>query len=127
MPPCNALNPHTDVLLNFQIGARLFVNGILLIDRFDDRVQVSAGTPKHEEHEATVELEQGVLYDIIADFREDTGTAEFSLMWQQPWPKQERVAIPSANLYPTTDAIKGSPFKMTSYRNNTNALLEGLY
>ena len=99
----------------------------MLIDHLDDGAEIPDGAPSHEEHEATVKLEEGVLYDIVADFRENTATAEFSLMWQQPWPKQQRVAIPSANLYPASDAIKGSPFTMMSYRNNTDQLLEGLY
>ena len=90
-------------------GVRLFVNGQLLIDQWND----SGG----EELSGSIDLEGGRKYDLRFDYFENTGAAKAILMWESAsTPKQ---VIPRSKLYsdiiaqtlaPTADAfVQGGP------------------
>jgi hypothetical protein len=72
-------------------AVRLWVNGSLLIDQ-DDTFHASA------EHAGTAALEAGKRYDVVMEFRDDTGTAEARLRWSGP--AQPKEAVPASQLYP---------------------------
>jgi glucose/arabinose dehydrogenase len=72
-------------------GVRLFVNGQLLIDQWND----SSG----DELSGTIDLQAGQKYDLRFDYFENGGPAKAQLLWSSPsTPKQ---VIPRAKLFST--------------------------
>ncbi|MFK7769851.1 MAG: endo-1,4-beta-xylanase [Mariniblastus sp.] len=77
------------LILNANDGARLWVNGQLLIDQFDSG-SVSDAT-------AAISLVAGRRYDIQLEYRETTGDASVKLEWESV--SLSREVIPSERLY----------------------------
>ena len=69
-------------------GARLWVNGQLLIDRFDDATTNATGT---------IDLISGRRYDIQLEYRENNGDASVRLEWSSE--SQNREVIPQQYLF----------------------------
>ena len=76
-------------IVNGSDGARLWVNGQLLIDEFE------SGSLSNET--ATIDLIAGRRYDIQLEYRENTGNASISLEWSSE--SLAREVIPSSRLY----------------------------
>lgn len=98
-------------------GARLWVNGQLLIDRFEEPVDESessgfetfASIPFVEYSNGTAEpLDTGVMHDIVLEYRENTGGAVVRLLYSSPTISKQ--VIPMERLYHSTEPILGSPF-----------------
>ena len=70
-------------------GARLWVNGTLLIDNTSKKGLV--------EKEGTILLAAGVRYDIVMEYTEDKGNAVARLLWSSH--SQPKTLIPQASLY----------------------------
>ncbi len=69
-------------------GARLWVNGQLLIDSFEDATTNASGS---------IDLISGRRYDIQLEYREDTGNASVRLEWSSA--SQNRQVIPESVLF----------------------------
>ena len=75
-------------------GARLWVNGTLLVDSWVDQTAT--------EHSGTIALNASVKYDIKLEYYERTGDASVQLSWSSPTtPKQ---VIPETQLFLPTQA-----------------------
>src|SRR5439155_5112809 len=74
-------------------GAKLWVNGQLIIDRWTNTTASATGT---------VSLVGGVRYDIKLEYFENTSYASNSLFWWSP--SQTKQVIPMVRLYPNTNA-----------------------
>lgn len=82
--------PHS-FTLSAEGGARLWINGRKVIDRWSDSSVINATT--------TVELVSGRKYDIQLEFKESSGSASIDLKWSSPsLPIQ---ALPTARLFPS--------------------------
>ncbi len=77
-------------IVNANDGARLWINGQLLIDQFSNSSVVNAT--------ATIDLIAGRKYDIQMEFRENTGAASAKLEWSSN--SLAREVIPTERLYP---------------------------
>ena len=77
------------LVINANDGARLWVNGQLLIDEFD------AGTVS--DATSTIDLIAGRRYDIQLEYRETTGDASIKLEWESA--SLAREVVPSNRLY----------------------------
>ena len=75
--------------LNADDGARLWVNGQLLIDQFQSGSVTEAS--------ATINVIAGRKYDIQLEYLEDTGSASVKLEWSSP--SLPRQVIPTNRLY----------------------------
>ncbi len=75
--------------VNANDGARLWVNGVLLIDQFDNPLVLDAS--------ASIDLIAGRRYDIQFEFRENTGGASAKLEWDSP--SLNREVVPTSQLY----------------------------
>lgn len=75
--------------VNADDGARLWVNGQLLIDQFD--------TDGVDDATASIDLIAGRRYDVLLEFREATGDAAVRLEWSSP--SIAREVIPTAQLF----------------------------
>jgi GH35 family endo-1,4-beta-xylanase len=84
----NFTEPHS-FIVNANDGARLWVNGQLLIDQFDAGNLIDAS--------ATIDLVAGRRYEIQLDFREAVGEAGVSLEWSSP--STAREVIPQNQLF----------------------------
>lgn len=78
-------------------GARLWVNGTLLIDQWD-----STGTATPGTHTATIALTANQFYTIEVHWNEGVANAEFSLKWSSTTQAEE--TIPAAALYPAAES-----------------------
>ncbi|TWU48879.1 Endo-1,4-beta-xylanase Z precursor [Rubripirellula tenax] len=76
-------------------GARLWVNGQLLVDQFDAS-GLTAVT-------ATIDLVAGRRYDLVMEYRESTGNASAKLQWSSP--SQSLEVVPESQLTPS---VRGS-------------------
>ena len=76
-------------ILNANDGARLWVNGQLLIDEFE------SGSISDET--ASIDLIAGRRYDIQLEYRENTGNASVSLEWSSD--SLDREVVPTDRLY----------------------------
>lgn len=72
-------------------GGRLWVDGQLLIDRWDSSRSVTAS--------GSIALEAGKLYDIKLEYRQNVKGAKVSLRWRSPSLRRLQV-VPSTMLYP---------------------------
>ncbi len=75
--------------VNANDGARLWINGALLIDQFDNPLVTNSS--------ATIDLISGRRYDIQFEFRESTGAATATLEWDSP--SLTREIVPTSQLY----------------------------
>ena len=84
--------------LNSDDGAKLWVDNVVLIDRWDSTCNETSGT---------IVLKPHVFYNIKLEYKEVTGTAFVELSWaSQSTPKE---IIPASQLYYETH-VKQSPF-----------------
>lgn len=74
---------------------RLYVNGQLIIDNFEDHTLT--------EDSASITLEAGQKYDIKIEYVENTGEAAIKLLWSST--SQPKEVIPQNVLYPNPDAL----------------------
>jgi hypothetical protein len=72
-------------------GARLWVNGELLVDRWSSKRAFKAS--------GSIALEAGKLYDIQLEYRQNVKAARVSLKWRSPSLRKAQV-IPASMLYP---------------------------
>ncbi|HEY5921606.1 MAG TPA: CARDB domain-containing protein, partial [Kofleriaceae bacterium] len=72
-------------------GVRLWINGVLVIDRWPAHVGETAGT---------IALQAGQRYSIRVDFYEDSGGAQMKLSWSSP--SQVKEIVPTSQLYAAT-------------------------
>jgi len=97
-------------------GARLWVDSVPLIDRWDSYCN---------ETSATIALKANVFYDIKMEYKQVTGSAFAKLSWaSQSTPKE---IVPSSQLYYETQAKK-SPFSfivMPNVANGTRSTAAG--
>ena len=94
-------------------GARLWVDGQLLIDEWHDQSPT--------EHSGTISLAADTTYLIRMDYREDGGGAEAHLSWQPPGGVKE--IIPTTALGPMADADgDGVPDSCTASDCNNNGV-----
>ncbi|KDO30965.1 hypothetical protein SPRG_04153 [Saprolegnia parasitica CBS 223.65] len=89
-------------------GARLWVNHVLVLDAYD--IDVSAMTTYISNATALV---AGRLYDIVLEYRENTGAAACILSWSSP--SQDWSVVPSERLFYPDAHIKESPFAVAPY------------
>ena len=87
-------------------GAKVWINGILLIDQFDNTV--SDGSQEEFEGTTPAPLVAGRLYDIVVEYKENTGSAKMSLLYSSP--SQPKSVIPSNRLFHSETEIASSPF-----------------
>jgi YVTN family beta-propeller protein len=88
-------------------GVRLYLNGALLINNWTDH-----GTTTN--NASPVTLVAGQRYDLVLEYYERTGGAVMKLNWQTPG-TTSFVAIPAAQLYPTsTQGLLGQYFTNTA-------------
>ncbi len=80
-------------------GVRLWVNGEQIVDDWTSRPAAEKKATK------TLSLEAGKLYDITMEYYEDTGDAVAKLLWSSD--KQDKVVIPTTQLYPNTSTVTG--------------------
>ncbi|CAM9130727.1 unnamed protein product, partial [Phaeothamnion confervicola] len=94
-------------------GARLWVNGSLLFDHFED--DLGAGDDAtlfgRYEVETAEPLVAGRLYSIRIEFRENYGSARARLLWSSR--SQPLETVPTHRLYYELVAVRGSPFAVT--------------
>ena len=99
-------------------GAKLFINDILIIDKFDSMVNtttpgvVNATSSRSEYFEysgtTSTPLMAGRLYSIKLEYRENTGNAQIRFMWSSP--SQKKVVVPTSRLFFKSTPIVDSPF-----------------
>jgi len=79
-------------------GAKLFINGQLLIDKWLDQGLT--------EYFASIDLQGGVLYDIQLDYLRINGGAEAHLQWYSA--DQVKQVVPQSRLYPLPTGVVGA-------------------
>ena len=91
-------------------GARVWVDGVLLIDQYDNEVGdgqaaavFSAPTP--------TPLVANRLVSVKIEYRENAGPAAFTLGWVST--SQPYEVVPSYRLFPSAQEIAGSPFTVS--------------
>lgn len=84
--------------INHDNGAKLWVNGSLIIDQWND-----SGTATPGEHSATIALTANQFYDIRLDWNEGGSVAYCKLEWQST--SQSREVVPQDRLYPKAEAL----------------------
>ena len=82
-------------------GARLYVDGTLVVDQWD------ASAPS--EYSATLAAEAGLMYELKMEYRHVTGDASASLLYSSP--SVAKRVIPSSRLFSSPQHVFGSPFK----------------
>jgi GH43 family beta-xylosidase len=78
-------------------GVRLWIDGKLLIDNWDNHVA--------EIDTATIALEGGKRYDVRLEYYDNSGVAEIRLQWQSA--SQPLEAIPATHLYASPAGVWG--------------------
>ncbi|KAF4031960.1 Fibronectin type III domain [Phytophthora infestans] len=89
-------------------GARLWIENQLVIDQYD--FDVDASTAVEFQANASVALIKDRLTGITLEYRENSGVASVSLLWQSH--TQPKRIVPSARLFHRSDAIMKSPFSV---------------
>ena len=79
-------------IVNADDGARLWVNGQLLVNQFE-----ASGLANETE---TIDLIAGRRYDIQLEYREGTGNASVMLEWSSP--SQPQQVVPTERLHPAS-------------------------
>ena len=75
--------------VNANDGARLWINGVLLIDQFESLLVSGAS--------ASIDLIAGRRYDIVFEYRENTGAASARLEWESA--SLSRAIVPTSQLF----------------------------
>ena len=75
--------------VNANDGARLWINGVLLIDQFESPLVSGAS--------ASIDLIAGRRYDIVFEYRENTGAASARLEWESA--SLSRAIVPTSQLF----------------------------
>ena len=88
-------------MIEFDDNVRLFIDGVLLVDKWD-RAPYTAS--------ATVDLVAGTYHEILLEYREIRNDAHLHLFWESPTVAKE--LVPSTNLFYTED-VNGSPANYT--------------
>jgi glucose/arabinose dehydrogenase len=96
-------------------GARLWVNGRLLVDRWADHAVA--------EDTGTIELAAGTKYPIRVEYQDRQGPAVAQLSWSAPGLPKQRV--PTARLHPPALLVTGS-LALTTAEAATKLRVEGL-
>ncbi|KUF76226.1 Titin [Phytophthora nicotianae] len=91
-------------------GARLWIENQLVIDQYD--FDVDASTAVEFQANASVALIKDRLTEITLEYRENSGVASVSLLWQSH--TQPKRIVPSARLFHRSDAIMKSPFNVVT-------------
>lgn len=82
-------------LVNAAGGARLWINGQLMVDQFEvDSVAEATGS---------IDLLAGRRYDVQLEYRDENGASAVSLEWQSP--SRQRSVVPASQMFP---AARGS-------------------
>jgi hypothetical protein len=94
-------------------GAKLWVNGEVLIDHFETAVDKAGyesppGTFQEYSGTTTATLTGGMLYDIKLEFRENTGSATARLFWSSF--TQQQSIVPSNRLFHSDTPVLASPY-----------------
>jgi hypothetical protein len=92
-------------------GARLYIDGVLVMDEWLGAVGTGLATFSGKYTFA----EPDTLYAIALEFRENTGDASARLYWESsnhPSPGVREI-IPQTNLYSGADTIGGAPYTVT--------------
>ena len=92
-------------------GARLFVDGVLLLDAFDNEMSdadEAAGTAVTYDAVTPTVLEANQLVDIKLEWRENSGAAAIQLAWSSP--SQLNRVVPSNRLFYDDVPIVASPY-----------------
>jgi len=92
-------------------GSRLWVNGQLLINRWQNGAATSAS--------GSVQLEAGKKYDLVMEYYENTSTASARLAWSSLHQVSE--TVPTSQLYATPGLIQ--PLLAANLTNGTNLVL----
>ena len=87
--------------LDFDDNVRLYVDGLLIIDKWDRSGGSASGS---------FVMESGVYHDILIEYRDVRGNANVRLMWDSP--STPYGVVPSTNLFQKNDIV-GSPFNYT--------------
>lgn len=91
-------------------GARLFVDGELLFDAFENEVADDMGFAEFRSN-TTQALTADALVDITLEWRETTGNAVVKLLWSSA--SQQYSLVPSSRLFHRSDeGVIGSPFSV---------------
>ncbi|KAG5186906.1 hypothetical protein JKP88DRAFT_156261, partial [Tribonema minus] len=99
-------------------GARLWVDGALLFDKFENLVEDGQTSTFSGVARGLV---AGRLYAIVLEFRENYGTAAVRLSWSSA--SQPLEVVPSQRLFYGRDPISGSPFAVTPVARKPSAPL----
>jgi len=98
-------------------GARLWINGNLLIDQFESSIDeaIAADMPTFAtipyvefSNSTRTSLDPNVMHDIVLEYRENTGGSVLRLLYEST--TMGKQVIPSERLYYSTERIASSPF-----------------
>jgi hypothetical protein len=117
-----AFSEELELILEINDGVRLFLDGMLLIDAFEDRVdedESSSSSANDDEMppfntyhaSSATSLVADQLYEVKLEFRESTGGAVARLLWQSD--SQPLEVVPSHRLFYSSSSIKESPFSIS--------------
>lgn len=104
-----------DVLSND--GAKLFVNGQLIIDNW-----ILQGTV---DQVGSIDLQGGVLYDIQLDYLRSSGPSEAHLSWYSA--DQVKQIVPQSRLYPAVTGVAGATPPAITSASSVVAFANHLY
>ena len=97
--------------LHVNDGAKLWIDGEVLIDGFNNTV-ADDHTPGYHVLTGTTtqQLSGDRLIPIVVEYRENTGPAVARLFWSSP--SQMHSLVPSNRLFSSQEPIRGSPFSV---------------
>ena len=103
-------------------GAKLWVDGELLVDQFESAVEDDDATGYVTFSGApSAALVADRLYDIKLEYRESTGPAHVRLLWSSA--SQPKIVVPTYRLFHSTTPIVNSPFDVTPQGKKPSAPL----
>jgi hypothetical protein len=86
-------------------GAKLWIDGVVVVDEFE---RESASDDVSEFSGTAVALVADRLYDVKLEFRENTGKAALSLLWESA--SQPRELVPPTRMFPSDVPVVDSPY-----------------
>ena len=98
----DSTNSYTFTLV-FDDNARLFIDGVLLIDMFDRAP--GAASASHT-------LEANVYHDVMIEYRDVTDNAHLKFYWESAGASVPYELVPTENMF-YVDDISGSPYNYT--------------
>jgi hypothetical protein len=105
--------------LRINDGARLWVDGVQLLDAWEDDLLTSASYKTHKVT-TSVALVADRLYDILLEYRENKNHAVAKLLWQSA--SQPLVVIPSHHLFNVDTPIASADFSKAIVAADPNPL-----